>query len=261
MSNAKFNKIRFGVMCNSSQFKLSQAMTIRKILLIKEVELSLIIFDDRIKVKSPTIASIQRAISEFKFKNLLWFVYNAILLFRTKANKVEDLTDELSKVPRIKCKVRMNGKFSELFAEKDVSTIREYKLDFILRFGFGILKGEILNTAKFGIWSFHHDDELKYRGGPPCFWEIYQGDNVTGTILQRITEKLDSGIVLKKGYIKTKLCYVKNRDQMFFESTHWPAQICIDILNGNAEYVQAKPSRTSAPIYHYPIRCFRQKNQ
>ena len=37
---------------------------------------------------------------------------------------------------------------------------------FMLRVGFNIIRGEILNVPKYGVWSFHHDDEVKYRGGP-----------------------------------------------------------------------------------------------
>jgi len=43
----------------------------------------------------------------------------------------------------------------------------------------------------FGVWSWHHGDEDKYRGGPPAFWEIVNADPVTGALLQRLTERLD----------------------------------------------------------------------
>jgi len=84
------------------------------------------------------------------------------------------------------------------FNAEDVATINKKDLDFILRFGFNIIRGEILNAARYGVWSFHHDDERKYRGSPPGFWELYYRDPVTGSILQRLTDRLDGGIVLKR---------------------------------------------------------------
>ena len=126
-------------------------------------------------------------------------------------------------------------------------------MDFILKFGFGIIRGEILNAARYGVWSYHHADEEKYRGSPPCFWEIYRGDNVTGAMLQRLTNRLDGGIVLKKGYFSTiKSSYAENLDQSYYESAKWPAQVCVDISNSNADYLNAAPSQTTAPILHSP---------
>ena len=57
-------------------------------------------------------------------------------------------------------------KYSDCMNDDDVNTIRKYDLDVIIRFGFRILKGGILNSAKCGIWSFHHADNNVNRGGP-----------------------------------------------------------------------------------------------
>ena len=32
-----------------------------------------------------------------------------------------------------------------------------------------------LRAARFGVWSFHHDDEEKYRGAPPAFCHRLNG--------------------------------------------------------------------------------------
>lgn len=156
-------------------------------------------------------------------------------------------------ISSIHCNTIERGKFSQYFNDEDIKAIRQYELDVILRFGFGIIRGEIHNVPTFGVWSFHHDDEEKYRGGPPCFWEIYNGDEVTGAILQRLTDKLDAGVVLKKGFFATvNYSYAKNIDQSYYETAKWPAQICRDIYNENADYIHALPSKTKAPIYHAP---------
>src|SRR6185312_10383200 len=134
-----------------------------------------------------------------------------------------------------------------------VDAIRAYDLDVILRFGFGILRGEILTTPRYGVWSFHHGDELRYRGGPPCFWEIYRGDPVTGAILQRLTEKLDAGIVLRKGYLRTiPYSYARSVDQLFFETADWPSFVAAEIRQGLTDRVDGPPSRTDAPIDRAP---------
>lgn len=153
----------------------------------------------------------------------------------------------------IRCRVTRRGKFSEYFAVADVQAIRGFELDFILRFAFGVIRGEILAAARHGVWSFHHDDEERFRGGPPCFWELYTNEPVTGSILQRLTERLDGGIVLHKGWFPTIAhSYVRNRDQAFMESADWPARICRDLRNEVASYLDAEPTSSTAPIYHNP---------
>ena len=181
----------------------------------------------------------------------------AFILFQ-KFNQPEifqhvDLTKFLSKVPRIYCKYELRGKFSQYFLKEDIAKIKELNLDFIFRFGFNIIRGEILNSARYGVWSYHHGDEQKYRGTPPGFWEIYNGDRITGAILQRLTDVLHAGIVLKKGYFKTySYSWKLNLELLYQRVIKWPAQICIDIFYGNADYLQALPSTTMAPIHYAP---------
>ena len=70
------------------------------------------------------------------------------------------MTKRLQNVPFIHCKTIRKSKFSQYFNKKDIENINQYKLDIIMRFGFGIIRGDIINVPQFGIWSFHHDDEI-----------------------------------------------------------------------------------------------------
>lgn len=94
-------------------------------------------------------------------------------------------------------------RFVHRFDPEAVEFIRSRQLDVLIRFGFNILRGEILTAAKHGVWSYHHGDNDYYRGGPAYFWEMYEGSPVSGAILQVLTEKLDDGLVLYKGYFAT----------------------------------------------------------
>jgi hypothetical protein len=166
---------------------------------------------------------------------------------------VENAESLFSAVPKIECQTTRKGKWSEYFNPRDIASIREHKLDFILRFGFDIIRGDILNAAAYGVWSFHHGDERRYRGMPPGFWEIYHGDPVTGSVLQRLTDRLDGGVILKRGNFKTiPYSYSKNLDQALLESAHWPAQVCTDIRTGSAGYFDSSPSPSTAPIFRMP---------
>jgi hypothetical protein len=104
------------------------------------------------------------------------------------------------------------------FAEEDIETIRKADLDVMIRFGFGILQGDILDVPRSGILSFHHADNRVSRGGPPGFWEWYGARHQTGVTLQVLTEELDNGRVVARGSYQTKLwSFAANRRHAFLE--------------------------------------------
>ena len=100
--------------------------------------------------------------------------------------------------------------WSDYFDESDVDKIRDFKIDVLIRSGFGILRGSILDTAKYGIWSYHHGDSELNRGGPAAFWESMQSAPVTGSMLQILSEDLDNGEVLCRSYSCTETLSVQD---------------------------------------------------
>ncbi|MGA2038488.1 MAG: hypothetical protein ABSH42_04360 [Bryobacteraceae bacterium] len=94
-------------------------------------------------------------------------------------------------------------RFVHRFPADAIELIREKHLDVLIRFGFNILRGEILTAARCGVWSYHHGDGDYYRGGPSHFWEVYEGNPISGAMLQVLTEELDAGKVLYKGLFAT----------------------------------------------------------
>ena len=94
-------------------------------------------------------------------------------------------------------------RFVHRFPVDVIERIREKRLDVLIRFGFNILRGEILTASKYGVWSYHHGDGDYYRGGPAHFWEVYESNPISGVMLQVLTEELDAGKVLCKGLFAT----------------------------------------------------------
>jgi hypothetical protein len=246
-------ELRFALMLDELEVGAWVSRCLDHLLAVPDVELVLLIVNARPARKS-FLQKIRSGLKRENWRFLLANVYFGILLSRLMPQRPHSSYKDLfGRTPTIFCNIERRGKYSEYFSAADVHRISNYKLDFILRFGFGIIRGDILQSARYGVWSFHHDDDQKYRGGPPAFWEIYFGDPVTGAILQRLTDKLDAGIVLYKGFFKTlHNSYPRNLQQVLFQSTPWPARVCKDIQNGTARYLDAAPSDSRAPIYHAP---------
>jgi len=108
-------------------------------------------------------------------------------------------------------------RYSDRFPDDAISRIKEEKIDIILRFGFRILRGDILSVAKWGLLSLHHGCTKKYRGGPPAFWEVINKEPVTTVTLQKLTEQLDGGIIIGESHLRTNfLSFYMNQVNLYW---------------------------------------------
>lgn len=116
-------------------------------------------------------------------------------------------------------------KFSDFFPDEAVEALRAHNLDVAIRLGFRILRGSVLSVPQFGVWSYHHGANEQYRGGPAGFWEVLEGNPVTGAILQVLTESLDGGQVLYKSYAHTeRFSFEENRAGYYWTSAPFIAR-------------------------------------
>ena len=240
-------KLTFGILCNGLHLHKWEWQAVQHLMEHPDIELVMVVVNDNPEEKPGLLQKLKN----YPFHQLIFRLFYKYFVKITAFEQI-DISAISKKVKTIYCRTSKKG-YSEYFSDEDVNQIQQQQPDLLLRFGFSILKGKILTAAKYGIWSFHHDDEQKYRGGPAGVWEILKNDPVNGAILQRITGKLDAGIILKKGWFKTiNHSYAGNYDQLLFQTAKWPLQVCKDILSGNAEYFDAAPSSSKAPIYRVP---------
>ena len=104
------------------------------------------------------------------------------------------------------------------YAQDDLQKITARNPDILIRCGSGILWGQILEAARFGILSFHHANNAINRGTPAGFWEVFNREPSTGFIIQRLSTELDGGDVLFRGSIPTSPSYVLNAIRLYLKS-------------------------------------------
>lgn len=132
-------------------------------------------------------------------------------------------------------------KHCDYFDDADVAALRGYDLDVAVRLGFRILKGDALRIARHGVWSYHHGDNRVNRGGPPGFWEVMEGQSVTGSMLQVLTEELDAGRVLYRSYSSTHHISVnKNRASYYWKSATFLQRKLEQLFRDGAEGLAAE---------------------
>lgn len=237
-------------MCNGTRFPTWQAEAIKHLAaLAPRVEVALLIVPAAGTRRSGRMSTLLRDPS-----HLIWNLYNkGYIERRSHASRPVDLSEALTDVPQLAVRTEPVGRYGERFTEDDLETIRTAQLDVLIRFGFGILKGGILEAANHGVWSFHHGDERVFRGQPPGFWEMATGEPVMGTILQRITERLDGGTVLHRGLFRvTRHSYRRTRDDAFLGSADFVSTAVKRLLAGDDSVVSGDPSRTDAPLRRSP---------
>jgi hypothetical protein len=184
----------------------------------------------------------------------LWRLYNnRWVARRSAAVQRVDCSDLLAGVARLSVQPRLVGRHSQHFPDDAIVTLRELELDVLLRFGFGILRGEVLTVARHGVWSFHHDDERAIRGGPPSFWEVADGHDTTGVLFQRLTERLDAGVPLARATFRTvSYSYPRNRDRAAFGAASLPARVARQVRRGALDIDSLPTAHADAAIRRDP---------
>lgn len=112
-----------------------------------------------------------------------------------------------------------NKKLNHRLNERDIEKIGDYSLDVLLVFGSKILSGRVLESAKFGAWSFQHADSRKYCHTPASFWEVYRKEPYTGVTLLQLTGDLNDAREITNGYYSThQLSWNRNRQVIYEKS-------------------------------------------
>lgn len=168
-------------------------------------------------------------------QNRLWSLHLASQLVRQQMNwqpryrepiPLDNLfTDDRPEI--VECKPVSREGFGIELPESVIEKVAE-TTDIVIRFGFGIIVGDILSAPEYGVLSYHHGNVRKYRGRPPGFWEFMNGENSAGVTVQQLTESLDGGLIAAEKSVDIRDCNtwqeVKQRqfsasDDMLVEAT------------------------------------------
>lgn len=72
--------------------------------------------------------------------------------------------------------------------------------DVVVRFGFGLIEGRILEEPEYGVLSFHASDIRNYRGLSTTE-RFLDGATEAGATLQQLTEDVDGGRIVAEGTV------------------------------------------------------------
>ena len=259
-------KLKIGVMLDNMDQPAWVYQCLKIITQGDYAEIDTVILNSRPVVQPPSLAdkllnNIERLPSAL-FEKLLHRAYKKLLHSSTReydAFETKDLNPLLDGHHVIRV-IPDEDKFTDRFTKQSVEAVRARELDVILRFGFRILKGDILHSARCGIWSFHHGDNTINRGGPPGVWEVLESWPVTGSVLQILTDDLDNGKILYRSWSSTNdMSIADNSNDCFWKTLAFmPRKLeelhklgCSEFLK-RIEANNHHPVFYSKPLYTFP---------
>ena len=245
-------KIKVGLFLDSFMVESWFYEAIEKSLEIDSVVVDLVV------INKATSKSLTKKLSIFKRK-LVYMLFSKFdqKIFGNKQSAFvkKDIRKLLDKVDVLEVTPK-ESKFIDKFCTSDINSIKERKLDLIIRNGFRILKGDVLKSAAFGVWSYHHGDNRVNRGGPAGFWEWFKKDPETGAILQKLSEDLDGGQVLYRSWTKTNyLSPFQNKNSLYWLSSSFLCR-ALKLLDKDgcieSKVLDTKDEWYSGPLYRAP---------
>lgn len=242
-------KLRMAVFCNGYWLTRWQKETIHRLMESGLVEFCVIVMNDNGPTLPPKRLSKVRT---YLGRHFFWKIMQRFV-WKIPALAPVSVEQEWQHIPVLSCRVIKKGKYSEYFSETDITAFRDFQPDFALRFGFNIIRGDILEVPRYGIWSYHHGDEMKFRGGPLGFWEIYRNSPLNGVVLQKLNHLIDAGVILdKREYRTVSHSYPEHAHKILSASTDMPLKVVRRILGNDDAFIFQQHSSTKAGMNTLP---------
>jgi len=111
-----------------------------------------------------------------------------------RAGAAESLTDRLCEVAEASgVPVRFVASYH---SEEAIEAMRAERADLGVVLGTNILKESVFSIPRLGSINLHQGLAPFYRGGPPVFWELFNGESEVGLTVHFVAAKVDTGEII-----------------------------------------------------------------
>jgi folate-dependent phosphoribosylglycinamide formyltransferase PurN len=81
-------------------------------------------------------------------------------------------------------------------SDEAIALMRAAEADLGVIFGTNILKPSVFKIPRLGSINLHQGRAPYYRGGPPVFWELFNGETEVGITVHYVEPKVDTGEII-----------------------------------------------------------------
>ena len=141
--------------------------------------------------------------------------------------------------------------FGDIHSEDALEHVRGLDPALGLVYGGPIVRPELFTIPELGTLGIHHGKVPHYRGKKTTFWALYNGETEVGVIIQRISDQLDAGDIIRQSTlpVRNRLLPLVKKDLEHIGIDLYLDAIK-DVLDGKASYVPQPAG--SRPLYKDP---------
>lgn len=214
--------MRIVLLCNRTLSEFDQAVLGH---ILNRAELNLVGMVINTRLKPSLWKRVRREWRKGRGGYVLIQMINAVLARFGKSNAVSAVQfSQKHNIPMMQS--------DSLYKPSIYEWIERLKPDILFLRGFGIIREPVLSLTPFGVLSYHHGDLLKYRGGPPAFWELYHGEQAVGITLQVLDAGLDTGTMVLQKFVPIEKTdtWRKLKDRLYRESESMAAEALVKLM-------------------------------
>ncbi|MFQ5444573.1 MAG: hypothetical protein ACE5EK_08145, partial [Nitrospinales bacterium] len=209
--------LKVGLLMGSYWIPAWQYLMAEKIIHCGFAAIEFIVVKDGKKASFPKFDPFLKKPQYFLYR---WYSKLDELLFRQNpdAFEIKDARNILTGIPEINF-VPESPVPGNSTGDTLLEKIKRIPLDVLIDLGFGDLDREILKLPRFGVWSYHHGDDWTSEEGPVGFWEVFEDNPVTGSMLKMASGESGDEIPIYRSYSYTDwLSVIRNNNKLFFKS-------------------------------------------
>jgi methionyl-tRNA formyltransferase len=129
----------------------------------------------------------------------------ALLPFR----KLRDLASGVAR--RLRPTTNAHGapntlRFDNFHSEACLAALRSLDLDVLVIDGTYLLRESVFSVPRRVTLNLHCGKLPEYRGAPPAFWEVYNGEPAVGVTIHAVTSGLDAGPIYNQKVFPLERC-------------------------------------------------------
>ena len=91
-----------------------------------------------------------------------------------------------------------------------IALLREAAADLGVVYGTNIIKETVFGVPRLGSINLHQGLAPFYRGGPPVFWELFNGERELGLTVHSVAAKVDAGEIILQQTVPLAYDYAKH---------------------------------------------------
>jgi hypothetical protein len=189
--------------------------------------------------------------------SLLYRLYERIdaRRFRPSRDPLDrhDLSPRLAQLPVLRLAPIPPPPDEEPLDGQTLAELQRWDLDVLLKLGSGAVRGAVMTCARHGVWAYHHGDPVAYPGGPPLFWEIYDGTPVSQSVLKALTHEPEAAAVIYRSFSAADpISLHRSRTRVYWKSAEFVGRKLRD-LHRDRELAIPEDGEPSTP--KAPARC------